>query len=151
MTATNEAQVDEAIEHLNLPPRSIEKLSALEAQGALSAVRSAFVEGNPRALWLGLKLPSRALRYEQKDWPDCLVQACASVGATEGFLIIESSGEGYLVYRCTSFEAVGQVLSECGFFEYAIVDYQLQWLIADTDHNEMIIVSKIAEQLAISV
>ena len=34
------------------------------------------------------------------------------------------------------------ILKECSFFEYYLVDPEFRWIIADTDHNEILVLPR---------
>jgi hypothetical protein len=134
-----EVQVDQAIVQLRLQP-VLRKLPPAEALRGLASTRGAFIEGNPRALWLGLRNVERHARpYTSATWESCLLEACATVGATDGWLILEADGDEHPVYRCSDFGVLPRVLGECLYFEYYLVDERSRWLIADTEHNEILV------------
>ncbi len=140
----NEAEIelDEAIARLGLETR-LAKVPCDAAQEFVAALRVPFVAGNPRVLWMGLGPQARSAPYGSKDeWFACLLAACASVGATAGVLVLETDTDRYPVYRCSDVNAIRCALSECAFFEYYFVDEHLRWFIADTEHNEILTVTR---------
>jgi hypothetical protein len=70
------------------------------------------------------------------------LKACDDVKAKVAWLVIESDGETYPVYRVARIDAVPLVLAECPFLEYYLIDHDYGWLIADTDHNELLVATR---------
>lgn len=134
-----ELEVDRAIIGLQLGTESIRKLPPDEADAVVGELRKTYVDGDPRALWLGLKQPFRSFPYSRSEWPSCLVTALAAVHARVVWLVVEAESRELVVYRIAQLEAVPRVLAECTFFEYYLVDCGFRWLIADTDHNEILV------------
>lgn len=129
-------QVDEAIISLGIDPLSFMKCDHGKTREIVSLAKERFVRGNPRAWWLALKQPYKTYPYRKGEWPDCLMRNVPP-NTRSCWLIIESDSDDYPVYRAAIAE-IPNVLGECNFFEYYLVGENCEWLIADTDHNEVI-------------
>lgn len=132
-----ERDLDRSIVELELS-NFLRKLDAADSAAFVAATLRAFIEGNPRVLWLGLKGDCQRIRYSNREWPGCLIGVCASLRATTTMLILESETDQYPVYHCSSVDSVVSALQDCELFEYYVVDPELRWLVADTDHNELV-------------
>lgn len=64
MSSTVEAEVEQAIETLNLSQEAIVRLEPQQAEQLIQAAKARFVEGNPRAWWLRLRVPYRIAEQE---------------------------------------------------------------------------------------
>lgn len=129
------AQVDEAIVGLGIAPHAFVKCDREKAREVAGLAKERFVRGNPRVWWLALKQPHEAYPYQKEEWPECLMRHVPPK-ARSCWLIIESDSDDYPVYKAVISE-IPNVLGECGFFEYYLVGEYVEWLIADTDHNEV--------------
>lgn len=130
-------ELHEAISTLGVA-QSFAALPPDEARALASAVKSRFVTGNPRVWWLGFGQSTTSTTYETPaEWAALLAERLASV---ESCLFIPEPEDGEAaVYRVRP-EAAIRVLGECAFFEYYFADESLTWILADTDHNQLIFV-----------
>jgi hypothetical protein len=120
-----ETWLADASRNLSIP---IRKLTAEDAARVHRQAQAQFVIGNPRVWWLDLKTP-----YAQYD--SSTTSLTNVLPDTDGlvFLIPESDDE-LEVYEIEAGH-LEAVLADCPYFEYNVVDCNLRWLVAESDHN----------------
>jgi hypothetical protein len=59
--------VDDALVELRLGPESIQRVSEPEGREIVAELRRCFIKGQPRVLWLGLKVAVRTIPYTEVD------------------------------------------------------------------------------------
>lgn len=91
--------------------------------------RSIFVEDNPRVWWLALKLPFKQYPSDEMRLTELLPNKDGTC-----WLIPETDTEGLPVYEIDA-KSVESLLKECPYFEYYVLAKDLNWLVAETDHN----------------
>jgi hypothetical protein len=133
-----ERELEDAVEQLELSTPQFSKCDSPKASDVARTAKQRFVSGNPRVWWLGFQQPYETFPYRS---PDDWAQRLESViphGTTRCWLIAESSSETYPVYD-VDVATVAAVLEECSFFEYYLVDPAFAWIVADTDHNQILV------------
>jgi hypothetical protein len=131
-------QIAAAMKKLGFPPDRFDRCDERKAADVARLAKQRFVNGNPRVWWLGLKEPYEAHEYhDPNEWAKRLRDVVPR-DTERCWLIVESDREAYTVYD-VALDAVGQVLSECGFFEYYLVGPDFSWIVADADHNQLLV------------
>jgi hypothetical protein len=134
-----------AINKLGLREAEFSKCDTVESAKLASIAKERFVIGNPRVWWLGFSPPYQSHSYDKPDEWKARLNAAIPEGTKKCWLIGEPDSDTtpYTVY-VTDTSKVAEVLSQCRFFEYYLVDPNLNWIIADTDHNQLIVAQPIA-------
>ncbi len=110
----------------------------------IQAAQHIYVEGEPRAWWLGLKhLVHRQYMDHESSYiaiRDIVQQYGATVSPTDQKLLfmIDEDNERHHVYTLTWDEMV-HVIAECRFFEYYICPHDYSWLLCENEHGEFLL------------
>jgi hypothetical protein len=131
--------IDAAIAELAYDAK-VRRLADSAGAVILSEIARKFAIGRPRSLWMDLREPGARRRYEQSEWRVCLESALADLGSSRGWLVVDGGGQGDVVYD-VDIGAVVELLASAPFLEYAIVDQAVTVIVADSDHNEILIAS----------
>ena len=121
----------------------IRQYSTDEADSVLAVLRARFLEReNARAFWLGLDPRlTRTVRSYDPSRREGELARFAPCGLTDRVrLIIESNSTRVPVFE-GSFESILVVLGDCYTFEFVIAPLSSEWILADTDHSEHILVT----------
>lgn len=137
MSGTVDAEIEQAIKTLNLGQGCISRLGAQQAEQIIQKAKARFVEGNPRSWWLSLRVPCRIVEQDASSGAPSLMRHWAS---DESFcwFVPEVEDGSYPVYE-TTVPIVERILSECGFFEYYLLNRPLDRLLVENDHNQIVI------------
>ena len=122
-----EEWIDSAIRNHDL---QISKLPREQAQELLDETRAKFLQDNPRAWWMALKVKPTSLSSEGRP-----LSMVVPVTAADLFFIPEIDEEALPVYRA-QLARLERLIEECPFFEYYVVAPGKQWLLVESDHNE---------------
>lgn len=133
-----EIEIDRVIAS-HFPATKIERLPSDEARVILTDLHRSFLTGNPSPLWQGLRSKASSVSYQKSEWAEKVLAVCERLDLREGWLILESDSDQYPVYRFFDARDVVRLLSECSFVEFYLVDLELRSLVADTDHNELLV------------
>ena len=133
-----EAEIDDAVRAAGIEAGRWRKLPLEQAREICLAVRSRFVDGDPRAWWLTLKRPFESHSLPQGDGFR-VIQTYVPVADERCLLIPDTDEADFPVYE-VAVSDVSQVLSECQYFEYYLVGERLDWLVTETEHNAVIVV-----------
>ena len=133
-----EEEVLRAAADLGLPEAKFRKCGAAEAADVVSRAKSTFVVGDPRSWWLSLKHASASHPYDTGGHE--LLVAHVPAHERRCWFIPETEEELPPVFEC-DVDTLAPVLSDCFSFEYYVVGKGFEWLIIDTDHNELIVCS----------
>ncbi len=129
--------VGEAAAQLGLTPAQLRKLGDTESAEVVRRARERFVAGDPRSWWLALKVP--ATSHPAPADPDDDVRALFPVMVERCYFLPETGdGSDPSVYELEA-EALMPLLGELPFFEYYVLDPMFRWLLAETDHNEILV------------
>lgn len=133
-----EREIDGVLERLRIPREQFERQGLAEGRRVVTAARDRFVVGDPRVWWLSPRLPCRTSPYAQEHWAECLRRELPP-GTSACWLVIETDEgkEDLPVYRVQA-RHLPPVLGECSFFEYYVVGEHHDWLLIDTDHDELL-------------
>ena len=85
-----------------------------------NAVLNRFVDGNPRAWWMSLKEDFEVSRVNIDD---------------------SDSELKYRVFKA-SLDVIISLIRECPFFEYYILPQDISWLVAESDHGQLYLVTE---------
>jgi hypothetical protein len=105
----------------------------------LSEIQARFIKGNPRAWWSSFL--SKPIMQSFDDNSGYLHVCNFVPPSTDNvWLIVDEDNEAkYLL--SLPLRKVPSVLEECRFFEYYIVDKQLNWMMAENDHGDLMLSS----------
>jgi len=133
---TVEGEIQNALDVLKLSSASFKRLDASAAQQIVDKAKAKYVVGNPRAWWLSLKEPYKSYEYDlfTNDLSEYIPNQ-----ETECYWIPESEEEHLSVYD-TQISAVRQILEQTPFFEYYVLGKNLDWLLIENDHSELIVI-----------
>lgn len=133
-----EQEMASAVVRIGLSPSQISKCELAEAIRVRHVTQRQFVIGDPRVWWLGFQAPYEAVSYRSPDdWAQRL-NALIPLGTDRCWLVSEGERDDSPVYD-VAVGVVTSILSECSFFEYYLVDLEFRWIIADTDHNQLLL------------
>jgi hypothetical protein len=132
-----EAEIDSAVDSLGIGIEKWRKLPLKESREVCQTAMSQFVIDNPRAWWLALKEPVQSYPYPKGDGHQ-FVHLYIPAEDERCWFIPETEEDELPVYDVYIPE-VRRVLSECSYFEYYLVDKRFEWLIIESDHNEVIV------------
>jgi hypothetical protein len=129
--------VDAAIRESALVPNEIEELPRNEAKHVYDTAKEKFVSGNPRVWWLKLKHKpivvhtgeSPEFSYLERNWP---------ADDSRCYFIPENESDEPRVFDA-KLSGIVKLLSNSNFFEYYLVGKDLDWLMIENDHNELLI------------
>lgn len=136
--------IDETLEGLQLSSDEIKELPIEEAKRIFNEAKSKFVDGDPRVWWLKLKtMPLKidtddlpGLSFLKDNWPS---------NESSCYFIPENESDTPRVFDA-SLMSVLTILENSSFFEYYLVGKYLNWLMIETDHNELLIVNESAAE-----
>ncbi|HEV7747814.1 MAG TPA: DUF6756 family protein [Pyrinomonadaceae bacterium] len=136
-----EKQVDQAATDLNLSADVFTKCDPEIAKLVVQKAQVTFVIGNPRAWWMSLKYPFDSFDYSEGFGFQDLARHVPP--GNEKCWFIPETEEQYPPVFDAEVESIPLVLAQCISFEYYLVGKQFDWLITESDHNQ-IIVSRVA-------
>jgi hypothetical protein len=128
--------IDEAAAQLGLTPEQLRRLDDAAAGEVVRRARERFVTGDPRQWWLQLKLPTTS--HPAPADPDDDVRALFPT-TVERVWFLPDPGQGEPPVYDLEAEALMPLLGELPFFEYYVIDPSYRWLVAETDHNEILV------------
>lgn len=103
----------------------------------ISKVRREFIHGNPRAWWTALKEITSVSNFD-----DCSaylhIEDIFPIKDENVWLIVDDDSSMHHVYL-TPISLIKYIIPECQFFEYYIVDTKFNWLLAENDHNQLLV------------
>jgi hypothetical protein len=137
-SSVDAAYIDAAIAELAYDDGKARRLAGSEAAGVRAEIASRFAMGRPRSLGMDLREPHTSRRYERSEWRACLENALGELGSSRGWLVVDGGTEGDVLYQ-VDLGAVAELLANAPFLEYAIVDESVSVILADTDHNEILV------------
>jgi hypothetical protein len=126
-----------ALQQLHVPDDEFRRLDDAAATQAVARARDKFVVGRPRIWWLDLKLPKRVFDYEFVF--EHLLEHIPAHD-TRVWFIPDGERPERAVFDVDKKWLI-PVLTECIYFEYYVLGQANDWLILDTDHDELIWVS----------
>jgi len=137
--SSHEQEIAGAVKVLALSAAQFLRCDPAKSHAVAIAAKGRFVVDEPRVWWLGFRRPHETHAYgDLQDWERRLV-ATIPPGTTRCWLIVESDGDSYPVYD-VEVDVVAGVIKECSFLEYYLVDPEFNWIVSDTDHNQLIFV-----------
>ena len=133
-----ETEVDSALAALGINAERWFKLSPAQARHACQEARGRFVAGAPRSWWLALRHPAERHAFPNGDGCE-FVRALVPSSDERCWLIPETEETDLPVYDVLIAD-LPRVLGQCRFFEYYLVGKNLDWLVVENDHNEVLVV-----------
>lgn len=107
-----------------------------EKSSILHKIKETFVQGNPRALWLGFKYHPDSIKYEG-DYPHIKLPDLVPP-EEEMFFLIDDFNEVFYLYK-GKIAPIITFIEECvGLDEYYLVNYDISQLICETDHGDLL-------------
>lgn len=131
-----EQEIEAAAKRIGIAEPRFRRCGADEARVIQQQAMARFVRGEPRAWWLALALPFDVFPYADDGLET--VKTLVPQGNDHVWFIPETEKPALAVYE-GDVEAVLAVLGESFYFEYYLVGKSLDWFIADTDHNEVVV------------
>ena len=144
MSSLIEIQIERAIEILNLDSNDIVRLEMQQTEQLIEVAKTRFVEGNPRAWWLSLRVPYQIAAQDTSSGAPSLMKHWA-IDEPFCWLVPEVEDGSYPVYQ-TTVPIVEKLLSQCRFFEYYLLNKPLDLLLIENDHNQIIVAQYIANR-----
>jgi len=129
--------VNQAIRMLQTNVSSIHQLSDEAASQLVKSIHEVFANNNSRWLWDSLNYPIARAYYEDGQGFKHLLQYVPANTPNVWFLIVDDEDHSSSIFDIHPF-LVPLILSECYYFEYYLIDKNLEWLICENDHNEII-------------
>ena len=126
-----------ALRQLRVPEDEFRRFDDATAATIVERARDKFVVGRPRVWWLQLKMPKRVFDYEFV-FQHLLEHIPAR--DTRVWFIPDGETPERAVFDVDK-KWLPLVLNECIYFEYYVVGQANDWIILDTDHDELIFVS----------
>jgi hypothetical protein len=110
----------------------------VEAADVVGRVRALFVHGNPSAWWHALK--GTAVVHDYADGSG-LLPLEDHLRSSEGscWLVIDDGTEQFCLELPVL--AVGEFLKQLRFVEYYVVSKDLDWMLCENEHNQIIVVT----------
>jgi len=137
-----EEQLDQVVRALALPDDSSQKCDPEFSKNVVERVQETFVLDSKLFWWMSLKHPFESFDYSEGFGFEDLIRHVPA-GAERCWLIPETEEEYPPVFD-VEVRCITPVLAECSYFEYYLVGKQFEWLIAENDHNQ-VIVSRVPE------
>lgn len=108
---------------------SLRRKEPEEGRQIVEKAKADFVDGDPRAWWLSLKLPCKQYSSENTRLADLIPKNSPTC-----LLIPETDSKDLPVFEIDS-EQIESLLKECPYFEYYVMAPDFGWLAAESDHN----------------
>lgn len=121
-------------EHANLRAA---RCSSDTAREIVTRTRGVFVRGTPRSWWYSPQFPHETHQYPSGDGVEHLLKHVPSAGDLY-WLILETEDDEQPVFGVTPTQA-RQLLRALPFVEYYLVNSELNWLLIENDHNEVLV------------
>ena len=106
----------------------------------LAAIARTFVNGHPRAWWLGLRGPVRAQSFADDSGYRHLQDVAPQVGGNVWWVVDDGEQEPFVFD--IPLARVGEVIAECRYVEYYLVAKTLDWLLAENDHGQLLLATQ---------
>ena len=137
--------LDASLQQLRFSPEEMRELPKGAARQTYEVAKAVFVKGNPKVWWLSLNQPGRSVDTDsslgfdflRSNWPP-EDSVC--------YFIPENETDVPRVFEATLDSVIKTLGNTAGFFEYYLVSRSFRWLMAETDHNELIIVERSRDQ-----
>lgn len=133
---TTAKDIRQLIHDLSLTEQ-LRELPATEAHHVVGMAKGLFVQGNPRAWWLSLKVPAQSLQYP--DATGYLHLSDHLAGAGQRFWFIPELETDELPVFDAELNAVTELLRESPFFEYYVLSKDYRRLLIENDHNQVLL------------
>ena len=128
-------EIKTIIQQNEFPTHEIKVCGDFEAKNIFEKAKDIFVVGNPRVWWLSLKYPFNSFPYEDAKGYENLRKYIPN---EKSFWFIPEIEDNLFVAEVTII-AIEKLIGECSFFEYNLVGKKYDWLIAENDHNEILV------------
>jgi hypothetical protein len=132
-----EEELDKALDSLRLPIEAFRKCAPEQAKRIVKIAMDTFVINNPRAWWMSLKHPYESFDYSDGFGFEDLIRHVPE--GNEKCWFVPETEEEYAPVFDVNVNCISRVLGECYVFEYYLVGKQFDWLIAENDHNQVIV------------
>lgn len=132
-----EKELTQAAIALGLSADAFKKCDCESAERIVQRAQETFVADDPRSWWMSLKHPFESFDYFEGRGFEDLVRHIPQ-GEETCWLIPETEEQNPPVFDA-AISSISQVLGECSYFEYYLVGKQFDWLIAENDHNQIIV------------
>jgi hypothetical protein len=140
------AEIDHAIRGLGLPTEAIRKLAPMDADRVYSAALQHFVSTqNPSWWWESFRQESMSRAFLGDSGWRHLLDLVPDPEEKVWFITEEDASPFYIVYEASP-RALRQLLGECYFFEYYLIDQDHEWLLCENHHRMMFAVGREARE-----
>ena len=133
-----EAEVDDAIHRLAIPPTELRKLTQEEAEPILADIEARFVSGEPRVWWNGLRNKESVVNEDRATLAETMPKLAPTTLDSLLFIPDNDDGGTLPVYE-GCLEAILKVLFDTFYYEYYIHARDAAWFVASNDHNQLIV------------
>jgi hypothetical protein len=131
------AEVDSAIQRLQLPSHVCRRLTDADARPVFERVLNSFVGGDDRRWWWEAFTGEPVSRRVNDGWR-LLTQLVPDPDQPVWFIVEDDQLPSYPVYEATP-TAIERVIGECvGFFEYYLVAKDMSWLLCENHHDHLV-------------
>jgi hypothetical protein len=131
---TAQGEVDKAIDSLGMTADQIAKVPPHEAREVLGRIKARFLKfPGVRFWWEWFALPYETL-LPPTDQGFELIPQITPEPAEKAWFIAGLTEDAKVVYECQP-ASLDRLLSECPFFEYAVVAKDLSWLVLENHHG----------------
>lgn len=127
-------EIQDAIGVLNLK----NKIHEITNDDLLKLIQNRFVKGNPRVWWLSFKFPFQQVKVEKEDFEYLEISNYFDKDE-ECYFICELN---QIRMFKSKIKHIQDVIGECSFFEYYVVNLDLTRLICETDHGDLLYIDK---------
>lgn len=118
-------------------------ISAKEVENkgqVLSRVEASFVKDRPRAWWSSLAVAPKIYTFNDNS-AYLHLDEVAPPTTDDVWLIVDEDNDEKFVFSLP-LSKIKNIIEECRYFEYYIVDKNLKWLLAENDHGDLIFSEK---------
>jgi hypothetical protein len=128
-------EIIEAIHKLKLENEVLEIMN-IEKDELLNKIKDEFVVGNPRVWWLSFKKKSKnyifndEFQYKRINQFFKENEICYFISEFDDLFLFK-----------TSVKNIIELINECSFFEYYIVNLELSNLLCETDHGDLLFIT----------
>ena len=106
----------------------------------LALVETAFVKDRPSAWWSSLAVTPKIYTFGDNSAYLYLTEVVPPT-TDDVWLIVDEDNDQKFVFSLPLSE-IKNIIEECRYFEYYIVDKKLKWLLAENDHGDLIFSEK---------
>ena len=138
--------IDNAIRTLGLPAAAIRKLAPVDADRVYTAALHHFVATpSPAWWWESFRQESTSRAFLGDSGWNHLLELVPDPEEKVWFITEEDASPFYIVYEASP-RALRQLLGECYFFEYYLIDQDHEWLLCENHHRMVFAIGREARE-----